>query len=60
LHGNLPREHRRARRRPAAIAGTFAREYRAGTYRGLRSSTSKALRDLAQGAHGALSGRTGE
>jgi ADP-ribosyl-[dinitrogen reductase] hydrolase len=45
---------------PAAIAGTFAREYRGGTYRGLGSSTTKALRDLAQGVHWALSGRTGE
>ena len=45
---------------PAAIAETFAREYRGGTYRGLGSSTTRALRDLAQGAHWALSGRTGE
>jgi ADP-ribosyl-[dinitrogen reductase] hydrolase len=45
---------------PAAIADEFAREFRTGTFRGLGASTLKALRDLAQGAHWATAGRSGE
>jgi len=45
---------------PASIAAVFAREFRTGTYGGLGASTLKAMRDLAQGAHWATAGRTGE
>ena len=45
---------------PEAIAATFCQWFRAGSLSGLGSSTLKALRDLAAGAHWALSGARGE
>lgn len=45
---------------PEAIAGAFARWFRAGAITGVGSSTLKALRDLDVGAHWALSGARGE
>jgi len=44
----------------AAIAETMRRRFLAGRFHGLGSSTLKALRDLAAGAHWALSGARGE
>ncbi|HEY7370769.1 MAG TPA: ADP-ribosylglycohydrolase family protein [Polyangia bacterium] len=45
---------------PAAIAARFLAWFREGRLRGLGSSTTKALRDLAAGAHWALAGAKGE
>jgi ADP-ribosyl-[dinitrogen reductase] hydrolase len=45
---------------PAAVAAEFAREFRGGRLRGLGASTLKALRELAEGAHWATVGRSGE
>jgi len=45
---------------PAAIAARFAAWFAEGRLRGLGASTTKALRDLAAGAHWALSGAKGE
>jgi ADP-ribosyl-[dinitrogen reductase] hydrolase len=45
---------------PASIADRFACWYRQGRVTGVGASTLKALRDLAAGAHWALSGRKGE
>jgi ADP-ribosyl-[dinitrogen reductase] hydrolase len=45
---------------PEAIAAAFTRWFRAGAITGVGSSTLKALRDLAAGAHWALSGARGE
>jgi ADP-ribosylglycohydrolase len=45
---------------PEAIAGEFSRWFRAGAITGVGSSTLKALRDLSNGVHWALSGARGE
>jgi len=45
---------------PASIADHFVRWFRQGRITGVGASTLKALRDLAAGAHWALSGRKGE
>jgi ADP-ribosyl-[dinitrogen reductase] hydrolase len=45
---------------PEAIAAAFVRWFRAGAITGIGSSTLKALRDLAAGAHWALAGARGE
>jgi ADP-ribosylglycohydrolase len=45
---------------PAAIAARFLAWFRDGRLRGLGSSTTKALQDLAAGAHWALAGAKGE
>jgi ADP-ribosyl-[dinitrogen reductase] hydrolase len=45
---------------PAAIAATFVAWYRAGRIKRAGAATTKALRELAAGAHWALVGRKGE
>lgn len=46
--------------RPQVVADTFLRWYQEGSFSGLGSSTTKALRDLSAGAHWALAGARGE
>ena len=50
----------RGRVAPELIAETFRRWFESGRFTGLGSSTLKALRDLAAGAHWALAGARGE